>query len=60
MEFYYPPAKAGGYSRNRNEALVHSINDYKTINLNRNVALAHSIIVFSGGEKWNLFSESVN
>ena len=21
MEFYYPPAKAGGYSRNRNEVL---------------------------------------
>ena len=58
MDFYFPPSKAGGNSRNRIEALVHSINDYKTINLNRNVALAHSIIVFSGGEKWNLFSSS--
>ena len=25
MEFYFPPAKAGGYSRNRNEALARFI-----------------------------------
>ena len=33
MEFYFPPAKAGGKSRNGNEALAHSGGIQKNMSL---------------------------